>query len=206
MAKSAPSRPPLPPDPWLSWSSGPSESSQLSSKSSMQACSTSRAAPGAAAARQPCALLRPCSSRSAFLPAFVGKRNAIAARAQQRDAPESDPTAEASKVQVPSTAPSQNKPQSQGQRSDPTPKEEQFSWQEFWGSDLPQKLGVLVGLIVLSRVGVYVRIPGVDVDAFAATMSSSGLMGYVDGERGSDRSLLLAWAHGHPIATSPCMS
>lgn len=38
----------------------------------------------------------------------------------------------------------------------------------------------MVGLIVLSRVGVYIRLPGVDVDAFAETMKNSGLLGYVD--------------------------
>ncbi|GAX74425.1 hypothetical protein CEUSTIGMA_g1874.t1 [Chlamydomonas eustigma] len=55
-----------------------------------------------------------------------------------------------------------------------------FSWKEFLSSDLPSKLGVLVGLIALSRVGVYIRLPGVDVDAFAATMANNGVMGYVD--------------------------
>jgi hypothetical protein len=45
---------------------------------------------------------------------------------------------------------------------------------------LPGKLAALVGLIVVSRVGVYVRIPGVDVGAFSAAMQSNGLLGYVD--------------------------
>jgi protein transport protein SEC61 subunit alpha len=58
--------------------------------------------------------------------------------------------------------------------------EEGFSWSEFWSSDLPGKLAVLFGLIVLSRVGVYIRLPGVDVEAFAATASGNGLLGYVD--------------------------
>lgn len=69
-------------------------------------------------------------------------------------------------------------------------KDESFSWQEFFASELPSKLGVLVGLIVLSRVGVYIRLPGVDVDSFAAAMSNNGLMGYVDGEA------LRVWRHG----------
>lgn len=58
--------------------------------------------------------------------------------------------------------------------------EEGFSWQDFWRSELPQKLGVLVGLIALSRAGVYVRLPGVDVDGFSEMMSSSGLLSYID--------------------------
>jgi len=33
---------------------------------------------------------------------------------------------------------------------------------------------------VVSRLGVYVRLPGVDVDAFANTMANNGLLGYVD--------------------------
>lgn len=55
---------------------------------------------------------------------------------------------------------------------------DEFSWQEFLTSDLPGKLGIMIGLIALSRVGVYIRLPGVDVDAFAATMANSGVMGY----------------------------
>jgi hypothetical protein len=55
-----------------------------------------------------------------------------------------------------------------------------FSWGSFWSGPLPGKLAALLGLIVLSRVGVYVRLPGVDVDAFGATMAGNGLLGYVD--------------------------
>ncbi len=58
--------------------------------------------------------------------------------------------------------------------------EEGFSWGSFFSGPLPGKLAALVGLIVVSRVGVYVRIPGVDVDAFSAAMQSNGLLGYVD--------------------------
>ncbi|KIY98619.1 Preprotein translocase subunit secY, partial [Monoraphidium neglectum] len=58
--------------------------------------------------------------------------------------------------------------------------EEGFSWSAFWNGPLPGKLAGLLGLIVLSRVGVYVRLPGVDVDAFGETMASNGLLGYVD--------------------------
>lgn len=58
--------------------------------------------------------------------------------------------------------------------------DDKFSWQEFLGSDLPAKLGGLVALLLLSRVGVYIRLPGVDVDAFAESLTGSGLLGYID--------------------------
>lgn len=51
---------------------------------------------------------------------------------------------------------------------------------DFFSSDLPKKVGLLLALIVFSRVGVYVRLPGVDVDRFADAMSGSGLLGYID--------------------------
>jgi len=51
-----------------------------------------------------------------------------------------------------------------------------------FGTDLPQKLALLMGLIIFSRVGVYLRLPGVDVDKFAEAISSGsgGLLGYID--------------------------
>lgn len=54
------------------------------------------------------------------------------------------------------------------------------SWSKFWSGPLPGRVATLIGLILVSRVGVYVRLPGVDVDSFANTMASSGLLGYVD--------------------------
>lgn len=51
---------------------------------------------------------------------------------------------------------------------------------DFFSGDLPKKLAILLGLLVFSRLGVYVRLPGVDVDRFADAMSSSGLLGYID--------------------------
>jgi len=66
--------------------------------------------------------------------------------------------------------------------------EGEFSFGEFLRSDLPKKLGLLAGLIVLSRLGVYIRVPGVDVDAFAESMSSSGLMSYMDALAGGSLS------------------
>ena len=47
-------------------------------------------------------------------------------------------------------------------------------------TSLPVKLAALVGLVALSRLGVFVRLPGVDGDAFAASLSSGGLLGYID--------------------------
>lgn len=58
--------------------------------------------------------------------------------------------------------------------------DDNFSWDEFIKSDLPKKLGGLLALIALSRVGVYIRLPGVDVDAFSDSLTNSGLMGYLD--------------------------
>ena len=60
------------------------------------------------------------------------------------------------------------------------PDDQEFSWQDFFRGDLPKKLAILLGLIAFSRVGVYIRLPGVDVDAFAQSMQSGGLLGYVD--------------------------
>ncbi|GFR48827.1 hypothetical protein Agub_g10780 [Astrephomene gubernaculifera] len=58
--------------------------------------------------------------------------------------------------------------------------DDKFSWAEFLNSDLPKKLGGLLALLLLSRVGVYIRLPGVDVDAFANSLTNSGLLGYID--------------------------
>jgi preprotein translocase SecY subunit len=55
-----------------------------------------------------------------------------------------------------------------------------FSWSAFFSGPLPGKLAQLLALIALSRAGVYVRLPGVDVDAFSASMQANGLLGYVD--------------------------
>jgi len=42
------------------------------------------------------------------------------------------------------------------------------------------RLSLVLGLVILSRVGVYIRLPGVDVDAFAQNIQTGGLLGYVD--------------------------
>jgi hypothetical protein len=97
----------------------------------------------------------------------------------------------ASKPEVPNTPPSSSSGQLQKSSSSssssqpilPQGTDPPFSWAEFIKSDLPNKLGVLVGLIVLSRVGVYIRIPGVDVEAFSSTMQNNGLMTSTVGQR-----------------------
>jgi protein transport protein SEC61 subunit alpha len=37
-----------------------------------------------------------------------------------------------------------------------------------------------VALVAASRIGVYDRLPGVDVEKFSAAVSGSGLLGYID--------------------------
>lgn len=51
---------------------------------------------------------------------------------------------------------------------------------DFFGGKLPGKLLSLAALLLLSRVGVYIPLEGVDRAAFAQTVSASGLLGYVD--------------------------
>lgn len=46
--------------------------------------------------------------------------------------------------------------------------------------DLANKVLLLVGLLVFSRVGVYLRLPGVDVERFAESLQGGGLLGYID--------------------------
>ena len=52
------------------------------------------------------------------------------------------------------------------------------------GSDGPTslagKLATMLALVAFSRVGVYARLPGVDVDAFASSLAGGGLLGYID--------------------------
>eukprot|EP00892_Ulva_mutabilis_P011181 jgi/Ulvmu1/8435/UM043_0013.1 len=45
---------------------------------------------------------------------------------------------------------------------------------------LRNKIIALIGLIAVSRVGVYDRLPGVDIEKFSAAVSGSGLLGYID--------------------------
>ncbi len=51
---------------------------------------------------------------------------------------------------------------------------------DFWNSKLPGKLTTLAALLLVSRVGVYIPLEGVDRAGFAAQIQSSGFLGYVD--------------------------
>ena len=53
-------------------------------------------------------------------------------------------------------------------------------------------------LVVFSRLGVYMRLPGVDVDRFAESMSSGGLMGYFDALTGGSISKVGVFSLGEP--------
>lgn len=54
--------------------------------------------------------------------------------------------------------------------------------------------------MILSRVGVYVRLPGIDVDAFAASVQSGGLLRYVDALSGGSLSKVGVFSLGAPPA------
>lgn len=166
----------------------------------MQAAASSRCGHSS----RPRLVTRSCASTAPSLPrtrlagALLGQRHRLApARASE------EPVGTSSKPQVPATPPaSQNgsssgssgrQQQTGGGGTATASREESFSWNEFINSELPGKLGILVGLIVLSRVGVYIRLPGVDIDAFAQTMSNSGLMGYVDGEENHVGARWMTW-------------
>jgi len=53
-------------------------------------------------------------------------------------------------------------------------------------------------LVVFSRIGVYMRLPGVDVDRFAESMQSGGLMGYFDALTGGSISKVGVFSLGEP--------
>ena len=42
------------------------------------------------------------------------------------------------------------------------------------------KVGTMLGLLVLSRVGIYIPLPGIDRVAFAEAFSKASFLGYVD--------------------------
>eukprot|EP00798_Chlamydomonas_sp_ICE-L_P023324 gene23324-30566_t len=106
----------------------------------------------------------------------------VVPRATEKADPELQPPAAATSTEpkaiVPIVKPAAARPSRTS--SSLSSSEEEFNWNDFMKGDLPKKLGALVALILLSRVGVYIRIPGVDVDAFAETIANSGVMGYVD--------------------------
>ena len=44
----------------------------------------------------------------------------------------------------------------------------------------PETVDATQALIVFSRVGVYMRVPGVDAERFAEAVQSQGILGYID--------------------------
>ncbi len=60
------------------------------------------------------------------------------------------------------------------------------------------------GLVVFSRLGVYMRLPGVDVDRFAESMQSGGLMGYFDALTGGSISKVGVFSLGPSSYLTSC--
>ena len=52
---------------------------------------------------------------------------------------------------------------------------------------------------MFSRLGVYMRLPGVDVDRFAESMQSGGLMGYFDALTGGSISKVGVFSLGQSV-------
>ena len=50
----------------------------------------------------------------------------------------------------------------------------------FLPPKLVQKIGLLVAFVAASRIGVYDRLPGVDIAKFSEAVSSNGVLGYID--------------------------
>ncbi|KAK9834079.1 hypothetical protein WJX81_008587 [Elliptochloris bilobata] len=67
-----------------------------------------------------------------------------------------------------------------GPRPGPSGKSEESGFGEFFKGDLPKKLGIMLALIVFSRIGIYIPLSGVDISRFAESMQGGGLLGYVD--------------------------
>jgi preprotein translocase SecY subunit len=66
----------------------------------------------------------------------------------------------------------------------------------FFQGELPGKLATLLGLLVVSRVGVYIPLPGVDRAAFEAAVGNNGLLAYVDNLAGGGISKLGVFSLG----------
>ncbi len=59
-------------------------------------------------------------------------------------------------------------------------------------------------MVVFSRVGVYIPVPGVDVDRFAESMrSGAGLLGYIDQLSGGSLSKVGIFSLGAPSPPNP---
>lgn len=62
----------------------------------------------------------------------------------------------------------------------PSQGNQKFDFGAFLKGDLPKKLLIMLGLVALSRLGVYIRVPGVDVAKFEQSIQGGGLLGYID--------------------------
>jgi preprotein translocase SecY subunit len=115
-------------------------------------------------------------------PSVSDKIRAAAAAAteqqQQQARPASPSPSSAAPASSSSSPSSSSTPSSLAALS--TADDDGFSWSAFFSGPLPGKLAQLLALLALSRAGVYVRLPGVDVDAFGASVQANGLLGYVD--------------------------
>lgn len=65
-------------------------------------------------------------------------------------------------------------------------------------------LSCLQGLIIFSRVGVYMRLPGVDAERFAETVQSGGILGYIDALSGGSISRVGIFSLGALTTTQTC--
>ena len=59
----------------------------------------------------------------------------------------------------------------------------------------------LQGLIAFSRLGVYLRVPGVDVEAFEKSIKGGGLLGYIDALSGGSISKVGVFSLGESPST-----
>ena len=64
----------------------------------------------------------------------------------------------------------------------------------------PEAVDATQALIVFSRVGVYMRVPGVDAERFAEAVQSQGILGYIDTLSGGSLSRVGIFSLGTPHA------
>ena len=57
---------------------------------------------------------------------------------------------------------------------------DQITWETFTRSQIPSKLLKMLGLLILSRVGVYIPLPGIDTAAFSKNFESASILGFID--------------------------
>lgn len=55
------------------------------------------------------------------------------------------------------------------------------------------------GLVALSRLGVYIRVPGVDVAKFEQSIQGGGLLGYIDALSGGSISKVGVFSLGQQV-------